>query len=313
MITDFHFLRPWWFLSVLPLLLLAWRLWRHDSYLQSWSAVCEPHLLAQLIKNQGEGKGKNKRQSALLLLFSAISLMIFAIAGPTWKRLPVPAYQHIQPRVIVLDLSENMLATDITPNRLARAKFKLHDLFNRQNTAQFGLVVYTGEPFVVSPLTEDAKTIDTLLNELTPEIMPLGGQNLAAALQEGSSLITQAGFTQGQLLILTASTPNATAVATARNLAIKGIYTSVMPMAASSYSKLFEPLASAGKGTVLALTDTTVDLDNWLQTTITAQHFKLSDNNYLPQWRDEGRLFLLPALALLLVIFRRGWLQRIDQ
>ncbi|STX30163.1 TPR (repeat) domain protein [Legionella beliardensis] len=309
MIADFHFLRPWWLVSLLPLLLLGWQLARQNSRLQAWSAVCDSHLLAHLIKSNGTSK---RRSSILLLLIIGI-LLIISLAGPSWSRLPVPAFQAIQPRVIVLDMSEDMLDNDLTPDRLTRAKFKLHDLFTQAETGQLGLIVFTSEPFVVSPLTEDAKTIDALLSSLTPEIMPIGGQQLSSALEESAQLIRQAGFNEGQLLLLTASPPNADSVSVAKKLATQGIATSVMPMVADqALMPLFKPLATAGQGTVLSITDTPTELAQWLRTTNKKQQFTQSEYKNIPVWRDEGRWFLLPALFLLLPLFRRGWLQRID-
>src|SRR5580704_5495960 len=174
MISEFHFLRPWWLLAVIPLLGLVILSWRQTPQLHAWSDVCDSHLLEHLLQK----KGQNKRIASLSFLFLSILLMILSLAGPAWYKLPVPTYKSIEPRVLVLDMSPNMMATDLTPNRLSRAKFKLHYLFTRKNEGQFGLIVYTGEPFVVSPLTNDGKTIASLLSMLTPDIMPVGGQKL---------------------------------------------------------------------------------------------------------------------------------------
>lgn len=306
--TDFHFLRPWWLLTLLPLLWLGWRLWRQSPHLEAWAAVCDKHLLARLVQSQGEGK----RHWTLLLLLLSILCLIISLAGPTWSRLPVPAYQQIQPRVLVLDMSEAMLATDLSPERLSRAKFKLHDIFKRRDAGQFGLIVYTGEPFVVSPLTDDANTIDALLSSLNPDVMPVEGQRLDSALEEAGKLITQAGFNHGQVLVLTAETPSIEAIDVAKTLANKKIFTSVMPVtAAQTLNPLFQRLASAGEGQVVPFADTSNDLDKWFQTTANDEQYNRSQQNDIPMWRDEGRWFLLPALILLLPVFRRGWLQRI--
>src|SRR5262249_40593683 len=162
---------PWWLLAALPLLGLLWSLWRQSPRVLAWAAVCDRHLLEYLMQSKGQGR----RHLALLSLFISGLCMCISLAGPTWSRLPVPLFKQIQPRVLVLDMSNAMLENDLTPDRLTRAKFKLHDLFKRRDIGQFGLVVYTGEPFVVSPLTDDARTIDSLLSSLSPDIMPVEG------------------------------------------------------------------------------------------------------------------------------------------
>lgn len=306
--TEFHFLRPWWLLMIIPLSGLFWSLLRQKPRLEAWAAVCDSHLLERLIQAKGQGR----RYSAISLLFISALCMIIGIAGPTWSRLPVPSYRQIQPRVLVLDMSDAMLAQDLTPDRLTRAKFKLHDLFKRRDVGQFGLVVYTGEPFVVSPLTDDAHTIDSLLASLSPDIMPVEGQRLDSALEEAGQLISAAGYKQGQILVLTGEAPGAAAIDRAKVLAAKQIYTSVMPVIANKVTNpLFEKLAAAGQGQLLFFSDTSADLDQWLKSPIGEEQYWRSKESDIPMWRDEGRWFLIPALIFLLPVFRRGWLQRI--
>lgn len=305
---DFHFLRPWWLLLIAPLLYLLWSLWRQNSRAEAWAAVCDSHLLNYLMQEKGQGR----RHFALLCLFLSSLFMLIALSGPTWSRLPVPSYKQIQPRVLVLDLSNDMLANDLAPDRLTRAKFKLHDLFKHRDAGQFALIAYTGEPFVVSPLTDDAQTIASLLSSLSPDIMPVEGQDLAAALEEAGKLIVNAGFKQGQILVLTGSIPDSAAIDTAKILADKQIDTSLMPiLATKTLSPAFQDLALAGQGQLIPFTDSSTDLDQWLRTSINEEKFALSKEDDIPVWRDEGRWFLLPAMLLLLPVFRRGWLQRI--
>src|SRR5262245_56089855 len=133
---DFHFLRPWWLLLLLPLFYFLWSLWRGSPRLESWAAVCDSHLLKHLMQT----KGQTRRHFALLSLFLSALSMSISLAGPSWTRLEVPAYKQVQPRVLILDMSETMLANDLMPDRLTRAKFKLHDLFKRPDIGQLGLI-----------------------------------------------------------------------------------------------------------------------------------------------------------------------------
>lgn len=309
MIADFHFLRPWCLLCLLPLSALFWLVWRQRLRAKSWAAVCDAHLLTYLLR----GKGASLRHHAIVFIGLSALFAILALAGPAWLRLPVPGWRAEQPLVVMLDMSGNMNANDLKPNRLSRAKFKLHDFFTQAKTGQFGFLVFTGQPFVVSPLTEDGKTIDALLQSITPDIMPVGGYDLSAALEQGAELIREAGFNQGKLLVLTASPPEAKAEQTAARLARQFITTSVMPVLADQgLNPLFRPLARAGMGQILPFTDPVDDMINWMQKTDVRQKMKLAEQNNIPVWRDEGRWFLLPALIFLLPVFRRGWLLRMD-
>ncbi len=146
--SNIHFIRPEWFLAILPLLLLGAFLWRTKPQLGAWQAVCDAHLLPYLQQK------KDTHQSLFVwwpVLLSMI-FMILSLTGPSWEKMPAATYKPIQPRVIILDMSNDMLAKDLPPNRLARAKFKLHDLLMRKDIGQLGLLVFTSEPFVVSPL-----------------------------------------------------------------------------------------------------------------------------------------------------------------
>jgi len=179
---------------------------------------------------------------------------------------------------------------------------------------QLGLIVYSGEPFVVSPLTDDGQTIDALLSSLTTDIMPVQGQRLDSALEEAGKLIQQAGFNQGEVLVLTSTPPSTAAINAAGALAHKDVHTSVMPVLddANPVNPLFQRLAQAGGGAVIPFADTAIDLDQWLTASSGKQQFSANLQNDMPVWRDQGRWFLVPALLCLLPVFRRGWLQRIN-
>ncbi|MFI4919264.1 MAG: VWA domain-containing protein [Legionellales bacterium] len=308
MTASFHFLRPWCFLALVPLLGLILLLWRQQPRLHAWANICDSHLLAHLIQRKGQGK----RMFSLFFLFLSAFFMVISGAGPTWVKLPVATYKFIQPRVLVLDMSEHMLLQDLSPNRLSRAKFIIHDLLMRTDVGQFGLVVFTGEPFVVSPLTDDGHTIASLLSTLTPDIMPVDGQNLESALAEASQLIKAAGYAQGQILVLTADSPSVAAIALAKKLAHGGVFSSIMPMTAeTNLHPLFQRFADSGAGQLLLYPSAANDLQQWLNQGTRDETFALSKDDDIPLWRDEGRWFLWPALLLLLPVFRRGWLQRV--
>lgn len=310
MISDLHILRPLWFFALVPWLMLVWIFWKKNPRLQGWEAVCDKHLLKHLLQQNSAKKLNFFPRLALLL---SLLCIITSLTGPSWSRLPVPAYQPAQARVFLLNLSDAMLEKDILPDRLSRAKFILKDILERKNIGQSGMVAYTDEPFIVSPLTEDGLTILALLPSLTPEIMPLQGNNLQKALEQGEELVHQAGFRQGNILVLTSETPSQGAIDYSKNLADSGIYSSIAVLnAENSPNALFANFAQAGKGELLPYNPNSTDLDRWLSRTANNRQFNLIKDDQIPQWHDQGRWFLLPGLLLLLPVFRRGWLQRIE-
>jgi Ca-activated chloride channel family protein len=310
MFSEFHLIRPYWLLALLPLfVILIWAL-RKSGGKSAWDEVCDAHLLEHLLQTKAR-VGRNWIMNSVLM--SAL-MMILALTGPSWSRYPVPTYHAIEPRVLVLDMSESMFATDVQPNRFSRAKFKLHDILARRDSAgQYGLIVYTGEPFVASPLTDDSQTIDALLPMLLPDTMPVGGRQMGGALEEAAKLISQAGFHHGQVLVLTASTPTTADMDEAKALNAQGIRVSILPVlkVEQAQNPMFARFATAGGGQQLTLTDNTDDLKQWLTTPAPQRTFSANLENEVPVWRDEGRWLIIPSLFCLLPIFRRGWLERL--
>lgn len=310
MTYQLHFLRPDWLLAIIPLAALGVLMLRQKSAGRAWQAACDAHLLPHLLDSQGQGP----RHRAVLYLLGAALCMILALAGPSGTKLPVPVYEYLHPRVLLLDVSHDSLTADLKPDRLTRAKFKLHDLFQHQDQGQFGLIAYTEEPFVVSPITHDAQTIDALIDPITPDIMPIDGTNLARALQDAAHLIEQTGAGPGDILVLTGTVPSQAAIKTAKKLAARHIYTSILPLTTVDIKNKnagFEKFALAGRGLNIPFKNTTHDLDAWLNYHAFERSLKAKDHESMPMWRDDGRWLIIPALLLLLIAFRRDWTVRL--
>ena len=90
-----------------------------------WARVCDPHLLRWLSVVQGPSQA---RRGGAWLAALALLIVILALAGPSWQKLPDTSFSARDARVMVLDLSQSMLAEDLRPNRLTRARFRLADL-----------------------------------------------------------------------------------------------------------------------------------------------------------------------------------------
>lgn len=198
---EFHFLRPEWFYALIPAVLvftlLRWRQ-RHHS---NWENIIDLPLLSHLLDNPG----KKISRSPLTLLLIAWVLAVVSLAGPVWEKKPLPLKEREDALVVILDLSKSMLATDIRPDRLVRAKRKLIDLLeirNEQNEGVTGLIVFAGESHLVSPLTDDTATIIAMIPALTPDIMPAPGSRLTPALERALGLFEDGGAASGRILII---------------------------------------------------------------------------------------------------------------
>ena len=198
-LTNFHFLRPEWFYALIPALLLFALLRYRQSHHSNWEKVIAPHLLPHILSNPDKAVSK----SPLSLLLAAWLLAIVAIAGPVWRQTPQPVHEREDALVVIFDLTRSMLATDVKPDRLVRAKRKLIDLLELREEGVTGLVVFAGDAHVVSPLTDDTKTIAAMIPALSPDIVPAPGSALAPALVKAVDLFQGGGTASGRILIIT--------------------------------------------------------------------------------------------------------------
>jgi Ca-activated chloride channel homolog len=326
-LSEFHFLRPYWLLAVIPLLVLMGLMLKNKLKQGNWSNVCDVELLPYILQEKAV---KQSYQSVWLVAITGF-LIIVALAGPTWERLPTPVFRNASALVIILDLSKSMDAADIKPSRLIRARYKIADVLKRRKDGQTALIVYAGEAFTVTPLTEDNKTINSQLSALTTSIMPSQGSNPSAALQKAVDLFKQAGLQQGNILLIT----DAVAVAKtlkivkslgAYKLSILGVGTAagapinvqgggflkdnqgniVVPKL--NISEL-RKLAKAGGGIYQNISTDDQDIEAILayveqQATLSSD---AQDNELLlDKWEERGPWLLLLVIPLAALSFRRG-------
>lgn len=221
--SELHFLRPIWGLA-LPLVLLPWLARRADKSKHSpWAAVVDAELLPHLLST-----GHSTRQNGVRLAASlSLLLVITALAGPAFRLAPQAQMSREAGLVIALDLSAGMRAADVSPNRLARARFEIADLLRQRADGQTALIAYAGEAFTVAPMTDDARTLESLLAALEPEVMPVAGQRPERALSLAAELIRNAGLPGGDVLLVTYAGSEA-ALPVAGRLAAEGVRVSVL-------------------------------------------------------------------------------------
>lgn len=200
MFADFHFMRPEWFWALIPalLLLVLLALLRKDS--SPWHQLIAPHLQQVILGGQRLIK---KQPLALPLLLLTWLLAVTALAGPSWQKIPQPAYALKRATVLVLDMSMSIRATDMTPDRLTQLRFKALDFTEQLTEGELALVTFAGDAFVLSPLTPDHNNVRLLIPDLRPEVMPVQGSNLLAALQQADQLLRQAGYPKGDVVVFT--------------------------------------------------------------------------------------------------------------
>lgn len=326
--ADFHFLRPDWFYALIPLLLAIWFVKRWRAKATGWQGVIASHLYQHLIT----GKQQTVRSLFVPLLAFTWLLGVIALAGPTWERIPQPVYQVKTGHVLVMDMSMSMRATDISPDRLSRAKYKAIDLVNLIDEGDMGLVAYAGDAFVISPLTEDANTLKALLPGLSPEIMPVAGSDPLKGLQLAETLLTNAGFQNGVLYWITdgvelsqmkelseflSESPfevNILGVGTEAGAPIKQLNGELLKRSNGSIvvPKLnvgaLQQLSRQGGGTFAEITPTDADIRQLAATgRFDNRETQENDNNNQgDEWREAGPYLLLLLLPIAAFAFKRG-------
>jgi Ca-activated chloride channel family protein len=327
-LADFHFIRPYWLLAVIPYISILAFMLRHKLNHGNWAAVCDAALLPFILQE------KPVRQSRWQLTTGALAalLAIIALAGPTWERLPSPVFRNDSALVIALDLSRSMDAEDIKPSRLIRAHYKITDILKRRKDGQTALLVYAGDAFTVTPLTNDTDTIESQLSALNTDIMPSQGSNTPVVLQKAVELFKQAGIQKGQIVLLTDGVDLDRTLPTVKTLnsyrlSILGVGTTESaPIALPEGGFLKDDqgniviprfnvneltkLAQAGNGIYQTITANDADIETLLSTLDEPilQQGKEQKTLFLDQWEDKGPWLLLLVLPLAALTFRKGLL-----
>ena len=322
-LESFHLLRPLWLLALPPTAWLWWRLWRGDYRNGCLAAFCDRHLLPRLWLEQ---PGRPSRLPLLLLGLGWL-LALVALAGPSWQQLPEVSFKTHPARVIVLDLSPAMNAADLPPSRLARARFKIRDILRSHGEGETALIVFAGEPHLVTPLTDDVETIAAMLPALSPSIMPTDGDNAAPALEMAAELLQQAAFPRGDILLLSegvgdrASTLHAAEKIheSGYRLSVLGVGTDTgapIPDASGGFGKLsrldeatLREVAAQGGGRYHRISADTSDIDSLLGAgNALADQLDRTPSHSLQRWVEHGAWLLLPLLVVAAAGYRRGWL-----
>jgi Ca-activated chloride channel family protein len=309
MLGEFHFIRPAWLLG-LPVLFSVGLVLRRYPPVNTADELVDPHLRSVVLDDPGHVKAaKNNILPGLLF-----ALLIIALAGPTWERLPQPLYQLQQGRVVVLSLAKSMDRVDLQPSRLQRAKFKIEDLLTSMPGVLTGLVGFAGEAFVITPLSDDQDTISNLLKSLDSDTLPVQGIQADRGLEKAGQLLGRVQIDAGEIILVT-DRASPLAVSKARSLSNDGIRVSVLEIAPEdeqSQSDLLESIARAGGGSYARMTPGDEDithlnrpLKTWIsQTRSTSSQTRRKAD----QWRDVGPWLLLPVLLLSSLVFRKGLL-----
>ncbi len=166
-----------WLLLALPLVTVLW-IWSERRRRDALARWCHPTLWPRLIPGYAP---RSILRSALALLAMA-SLIIAAARPQMGSRILATARKGVDV-VVALDVSESMMAEDLPPNRLTRARQSVHSLMDRLRGDRIGLVAFAGEAFVQCPLTLDYAAARMFLRYLDTDLIPVPGTAIAGAIR----------------------------------------------------------------------------------------------------------------------------------
>ena len=331
LLADFHFLRPLWFLGLIPAVICLLAVRKSTQSAGNWEKIIHPQLIPYLLQTDGNStSGRTSGKFSVLLL--AWSLFCVGLAGPTWEKLPQPVHREDSALVLILDLSPSMLAEDMTPSRLVRARYKLMDILALRQQGFTGLVIYGGEAHAVSPLTEDTDTIINLVPTLHPSLLPVYGSNTEDALANAIAIAEDGGHSEADLILITdgvsrsafADIRTQLADSSGMRLSILGIGTvqgAPIPMGNGGFVKdgsgaivipkldttSLQSLAAIGGGSYQTASADDSDINRLLgaigqQLPSTSAELERS----FDLWQDQGFWLIILMIPLLVLSFRKG-------
>ena len=299
---DFHFLRPWYLLLLFLPLLFYWKFFRGVRNKSSWEAICDKRLLDFLLVRGSSAQ----RRAVSYLAFAGFVGAVLALSGPTWQKKEVPDLAPENPVMLLLNMSTDMAVRDLTPNRLTCAKFEISDLLKLLQNVQAGLIVYTREPFLITPITEDLSLIENLLPAVVFNIMPANGDRLDRAVALAVEKFQNAQYASGSIVVFTSDVGERfdLALEEAEKAKAAGFVLNVVAVSPQIPEKL-KLLAAAGGGVCVGSGTAGVEqIAREIEKTI-SDELKISEN-LRSDWDDFGYFLLIIPLLCCLYFFRRG-------
>lgn len=175
-----------WWLAFTPVLAVALFAFGHVARKQIIERAGDNRLVQRLI----ETVSMERRLFKQLLVVLGLGALALAAMRPQYGRRPEPLRQTGIDVAIAFDISKSMLARDVQPSRIEAARLELEALLDTLSGHRMALVPFAGVAFTQSPLTADKSALRLYLDSLDPKQMPVGGTNLAMAIEQGVNLLT---------------------------------------------------------------------------------------------------------------------------
>lgn len=174
------------------------------------------------------------------LILAALALVIVALARPCIERQDdMPQEEKGIECMLVVDISNSMLAKDVRPSRLDFAKITLERIIDRLGASKVGIVVFAGGAYTQLPITTDKVMAKALLRECDPSLISRQGTNIAEALtRAGSAFSSRQEIGQAIILVTDGENHDGDAIAKAKELASNGIKLFTIPIGSAQGAQI---------------------------------------------------------------------------
>ncbi len=327
-VSEFHFLRIQYLWLFVPVVLILLFTLIQGSQNTKWKKVIAPALQPFVIT-------KEKKTAAIypvILFIVLMSLGIVGLAGPTWKKINVDGAKTEAVLLIALDVSQSMMAQDIQPNRLERAKFKVMDLLKENPQTKVALYAYAGTPHTVVPVCSDYDIIKHHINSVSPEIMPVKGTNLSLLMHQVDStlakieapstvlLITDnitnadakilqqfTANTKHNIEILLMTTANGATIPQSKNKQ-KNISQNGALIISKPDMSVINKMEEADKIHIINPTLDSSDMEALAAKVKKHLFYQQDDKESEEQWQDMGFILVILCVIIMPFWFRKGWM-----
>ena len=274
---------------------------------------------------------KNRPVLKFMILMLSLASFIIGMARPQFgSKLKTVKREGVE-LIIALDVSNSMMAEDIEPNRLERAKMAISRLVDRLNNDQIGLIVFAGDAYTQLPITSDYNSAKLFLNSISTQIVPKQGTAIGAAINMGTRSFTPNNQQANKAIIVITDGENHEddAVSAAQNAVKEGIVVHTIgmglpqgsPIPITSYGQkdylkdrsgnvvitkldesMLEQIAAAGGGIYVRANNAQVGLDNLFDEINKMQKDEIESRIY-SEYDDQFQYLFIIGLFLLLLEF----------
>ena len=216
-----HFAEPaWLWLALLgPLALVALQVYSARVRRRQLAQLASPEMLHLLLTSHSPAR-RAVKQGALVVCLAGLGL---AMARPQWGETTEISQALGGDVLFVLDCSKSMLATDVQPSRIGRAKYAILDFVQKHGRGRVGLVAFAGQAFLQCPLTFDYDSFREALLDCDERTIPVAGTDIGRALEEGAAAMEKNDRRKAMVLVTDGEDLAGSAVQTARKLAAQGV------------------------------------------------------------------------------------------